>query len=86
LEEDNKIINVQTEVSGIFNQFFIKVAKDIGPSYIKSDIPSISNIIANTPDIEHLVFHDIKEDFMIKQIDNISIKKQQEEMASRLEI
>jgi hypothetical protein len=67
-------------------QFFIKVAKDIGPSYIKSDIPSISNIIANTPDIEHLVFHDIKEDFMIKQIDNISIKKQQEEMASRLEI
>jgi hypothetical protein len=83
LEEDNKIINVQTEVSGIFNQFFIKVAKDIGPSYIKSGIP---NIIANTPDIEYLVFHGIKEDFMIKQINNINIKKQQEEMASRLEI
>jgi hypothetical protein len=50
--------------------FFINVAKDIGSSNIKSDQshPSISTIIANTPDIENLVFHDIKEDFIIKQI------------------
>jgi hypothetical protein len=32
-------------VSGIFNQFFIKVAKDIGPSYIKSGIPNIPILI-----------------------------------------
>jgi hypothetical protein len=44
----------------IFNNFFINVAKDIGSSNIKSDEshPSISKIIANTPDIENLVFHD----------------------------
>ena len=66
--------------------FFINVAKDIGSSNIKSDQshPSISTIIANTPDIENLVFHDIKEDFIIKQINKINIKKQQDKMASRL--
>jgi hypothetical protein len=31
--------------------------------------------IANTPDIENLVFHDIKEDVIIKQINKINIKK-----------
>jgi hypothetical protein len=38
----------------------IYVAKDIGSSNIKSDEshPSISKNIANTPDIENLVFHD----------------------------
>jgi hypothetical protein len=38
--------------------FFINVAKDIGSSNTKSDQshPSIQKIIANTPDIEHLVF------------------------------
>jgi hypothetical protein len=72
-------------VSEIFNNFFINVAKDIGSSNIKSDEshPSISKIIANTPDIENLVFHDIKEDFIIKQINKINIKKQLDEMASR---
>ena len=65
--------------------FLINVAKDIGSSNIKSDKshPSISKIIANTLDIENLVFHDIKEDFIIKQINKIN-KKQQDEMASRL--
>jgi superfamily II DNA or RNA helicase len=40
-------------VSEIFNNFVINVAKDIGSSNIKSDEshPSISKIIANTPDI-----------------------------------
>ena len=73
-------------MSEIFNNFFINVAKDIGSSNIKSDEshPSISKIIANTPDIENLVFRDIKEDFIIKQINKINIKKQQDEMASRL--
>ena len=77
LVEDNKIINNQTEVSEIVNNFFINVAKDIGWSNIKSDEshPSISKIIANTPDIENLVFHDIKEDFIIKQINKINITK-----------
>ena len=87
MEEDNNIINNQAEVSEIVNNFFfINVAKDIGSSNIKSDQshPSISTIIANTPDIENLVFHDIKEDFIIKQINKINIKKQQDEMASRL--
>jgi hypothetical protein len=37
LEEDNKIINDQTEASEIFNIFFINVAKDIVSSNIKSD-------------------------------------------------
>jgi len=42
LEEDNKIINDQTEVSEIFNRFFINVSNDIGssniisPKYIKT--------------------------------------------------
>ena len=74
---EDKIINNQTGVSAIFNDFFINVAKDIGSINIKSDEshPSISKIIANTPDIENLVFHDIKEDFIIKQINKINIKK-----------
>jgi hypothetical protein len=77
LVENNKIINNQTEVSEIFNNFFINVAKDSGSSNIKSDEshPSISTIIANTPEKEMLVFHDIKEDFIIKQINKINIKK-----------
>jgi hypothetical protein len=64
-------------VSEIFYNFFINVAKDIGSSNIKSDEshPSISQIIANTPDIENLVYHDIKEDFIIKQINKINTKK-----------
>jgi hypothetical protein len=33
----NKIINDQTEVSEMFNKFFINVAKDIGSSNIKFD-------------------------------------------------
>ena len=33
----NKIINDQTEVSEIFDKFFINVAKDIGSSNIKFD-------------------------------------------------
>ena len=37
LVEDNKIINNQTEVSEIFNNFSINVAKDIGSSNIKCD-------------------------------------------------
>jgi hypothetical protein len=32
-------------------------------------------MIANTLDIENVVFHDIKEDFIIKQINKINIKK-----------
>ena len=57
--------------------FFINVAKDIGSSNIKSDEshPSISKMIASTPDIDNLVFHDIKEDFIMKQINKINIKK-----------
>jgi hypothetical protein len=41
-------------------------------------------MFTNTPYIEHLVFHDIKEDFVIKQINKINIKKQQDEIASQL--
>jgi hypothetical protein len=41
LVEDNKIINNQTEVSEIFNNFFINVAKDIGSS--NKPLPSIGN-------------------------------------------
>ena len=36
---------------------------------------SISKFFTNAPYIEHLVFHDIKEDFAIKQINKINIKK-----------
>ena len=45
--EGNTIINNQTEVSEIFNNFFINVAKDIGSSNIKSDEshPSISKLL-----------------------------------------
>jgi hypothetical protein len=44
-------------------------------------------MFTNTPYIEHLVFHDIKEDFVIKQINKISIKKKHwDEMASRLKL
>ena len=78
LEEDNKIINDQTvQCQKFWIILFINVAKDIGSSNIKSDQshPSISNIISNTPDIEKLVFHDIKEDFIIKQINKVNIKK-----------
>ena len=77
---------IKLKCQKLFMIFFINVAKDIGSSNIKSDQshPNISKMIANTPDIEHVVFHDIKEDFIIKQINKINIKKQQDKMASRL--
>ena len=56
---------------------FLSLSNKRRSSNIKTDEshPSISKIIANTPDIENLVFHDIKEDFIIKQINKINIKK-----------
>ena len=52
LFEDNKLINDHQEVCGIFNHFFVNVAKNIGQNAIPENHPSILKI-TNT----HLACH-----------------------------
>lgn len=83
LEENNKIINDQEEVATTFNNFFINVAKDIGPNLKtgNDEHPSITKIKENKHNIEPLVFKEIDIDFIEKQINKANIKKQQVKMA-----
>ena len=77
LEENNKIINDQEEVATTFNNFFINVAKDIGPNLKtgNDEHPSITKIKENKHNIEPLVFKEIDIDFIEKQINKANIKK-----------
>ena len=77
LEQNNKIVNNQTEVATIFNNFFINVAKDIGSekNSTKETHPSIIKILENKPEVEDLKFKAIDEDYVNKQINKVNIKK-----------
>jgi hypothetical protein len=65
------------EVTEIFNNFFVNVAKDIGDKNIKIDKthPSINKIETNRTNKDKLFFKPINEDFVTKQINKLNIKK-----------
>ena len=80
LEENDKIINDQNEVATTFNNFFINIAKDIGPKNYdnyEENHPIIVKIKENKPEIEDLKFSEIDETYVtIKQINKVILKKQ----------
>jgi hypothetical protein len=77
LEDNNKIINDQLQVANNFNNFFINVAKDIGNDNNLSaeEHLSIKIIKENKKEIPKLIFHEIENDFVSKQIYKANSKK-----------
>ena len=78
LEENDKIINDQTEVATTFNNFFINVAKDIGSKdydNYEENHPIIVKITESKPEIGDLKFSEIDEKYVTKQINKVDIKK-----------
>lgn len=79
LNENDQIMTNQKDISDVFNNFFTNVAKDIGKDSIPIDSchPSVSVIkqISNNAESGKLIFEPITEEFVEKQIKNISIKK-----------
>lgn len=75
--EGNKIINNQTEVAEIFNNFFINVATNIGSldTVIDENHPSLMVIKEHRVATNDLVFKPIDAEFVEKQINKIGIKK-----------
>ena len=77
LSENNKIINDQSEVSEIFNHYFVNVAADIGsaspidtPSH-----PSIQKIKSSHVSGTSFDFKPVNEDFVSRQIETLQTKK-----------
>lgn len=80
LNENDKLLTNQNEISNVFNNFFINVAKDIGNDSIPIDEnhPSVQKVKEiSQADSDDLVFKPITEDFVEKQINKISKKKRQ---------
>ena len=71
--ENDKIVNDPKEVTEIFNNFFVNVAKDIGDKNIKIDKthPSINKVETNRTNKHKLFFKPINEDFVTKQINKL---------------
>lgn len=74
---DNQIINNQSDVAEIFNNFFVNVAKDIGTGSCQADHnhPSIAAIVENCDITGNLNFEHIDYDFVEKQINKINVNK-----------
>ena len=79
--ENEKIVSSQSEVSEVFNEFFVNVANDIGntskdnsPDF--SDHPSIQKIKENIP-VETRIFSftPVSSDTVEKVISNLNVKK-----------
>ena len=77
LFEDNKLINDQQEVCGIFNHFFVNVAKNISQTAIpvNENHPSILKIKDNLTEPSSFEFKPIKEEFISKEINKLNLKK-----------
>ncbi|XP_071127695.1 uncharacterized protein [Mytilus edulis] len=80
LQENNKIITNQQEISEIFNDFFVNVAKNIGDNNIQVNdkhpsIEAISNKYSNGSTSNKLIFQPINEEFVSKRIGKINVKK-----------
>ena len=77
LFEDNKLIIDQQEVCGIFNHFFVNVAKNIGQNSIpvNENHPSFLKIKDNLTEPSSFEINPIKEEFISKQINKSNLKK-----------
>ena len=79
LNENEKLVTNQKEISNVFNYFFFDVTKDIGKDSITID-ENHSSIIkikecSHTDNSEELYFKPISEDFIEKQINKLNVKK-----------
>ena len=74
---NDDIINDQSEVAEIFNNYFVNVAKDIGSDSceVNENHPSIKTIRENCSVENTLFFKEINDDFVEKQINKISVNK-----------
>lgn len=79
IQEGNKIIFDQQQVTETFNNFFIKVAKDIGNpnTTTNEEHPSIQAIKQNHSKHPILDFAPVTTEFIDKQIHSLNTKKQQ---------
>ena len=77
LYENANLVNDQTEVSEIFNDFFVNVAKNIGNDAVQIDSshPSITKIEENISSSVKFDFKPVNEEFINKQIDKLGTKK-----------
>ena len=79
LQENENLITNQTEISDLFNNFFINVASDIGKDSVKVDANHPSIIEIQKMNREHFCedfdFKPIPENFVVKQIVKLGIKK-----------
>ena len=75
--ENDILVNDQTEVCNIFNNFFVDVAKDIGQNSITIDKnhPSLVSIRNNITSEDTLSFSPVNSTFISKQIDKLSSRK-----------
>ena len=73
LHKNNSQNSSAKEVTQIFNNFFVNVAKDIGDKNIKIDKthPSINKVETNRTNKHKLFFKPINEDFVTKQINKL---------------
>ena len=82
LNEDEKLLSDQSEISNVFNNIFVNVAKDIGkdstpmndchPSICKIKDKGITNDCNSNSE---LFFKPVSDEFVEKQINKINIKK-----------
>ena len=74
---NDEIINNQSDVAEIFNNYFVNVAKDIGSESctVDDNHPSIQAIRENCNVEGNLSFTEISDDFVEKQINKINVNK-----------
>ena len=72
LFEDNKLINDQQEVCGIFNHFFVNVAKNIGQNAIpvNENHPSILKIKDNLTEPSSLNSNPLRKSLFVSKLIN----------------
>ena len=74
--DNDNIINDQSKVANMFNDFFVNVAKDIGSDCtVDQNHPSIKAIYNNCRTEGNLIFECIEEKFVEKQINKLGINK-----------
>ena len=77
LQENNEIVTKNEEVSEIFNNFFVNVAKEIGKDYEfdKNNHPSLQKISEREFQQDSFEFVPTNEVFVSKVIDKFNVKK-----------
>ena len=77
LQEGDTIISDNQEVSEVFNEYFVNVAKDIGKDYVfdEKNYPSLQKIEEKKFEKNAFEFVHTNETFVSKLIDKFNVKK-----------